>query len=133
MSTATRSHLALIFVAAVGLLASGCIHHESKVYPPVEANSLATRLEAARAITFMNERDQALGAVARDAARAGNVSVTRDALQNMTFVNARDNAAGDCALALSEAGSATAAVEVARMITFLNKRDQVLKKLATGN
>jgi hypothetical protein len=115
------------------LLVSGCIHHESTIHSPGESSSLESRLEAARAITFMNQRDSALGSVARDAARAGNVSITKDALRNITFMNARDEAAADCALALSEAGNATAAVEVARTITFLNKRDQVLKKLATGN
>lgn len=133
MSTGKRAQLVFLFVASVTLLASGCIHHERRVYPAAEPNSFATRLEAARAITFMNERDKALAAVARDAARAGNVAVTKDAVQNITFMNARDDAAADCALALSEAGNDSAAVEVARMITFLNKRDQVLKRLATGN
>src|SRR6185503_15547534 len=102
MITERRSHLALAVVALVALLTSGCIHHETRVYAPAEPTSLETRLEAARAITFMNERDQALGAVARDAARAGNVAVAKDALRNMTFLQARDDAAGDCALALSE-------------------------------
>jgi hypothetical protein len=133
MSTCKRAQLVFVFVASLGLLTNGCIHHERKVYPAAEPNSFTSRLEAARAITFMNERDKALASVARDAARAGNVSVTKDAVQNITFMNARDDAAADCALALSEAGNDTAAVEVARMITFLNKRDQVLKKLATGN
>lgn len=127
------SNLKLAPLLFLAFLFTACIHHESKVYPPPEPDSFATRLEAARAITFMNDRDKALGAVARDAARAGDVSVTKEALQSVTFMNARDDAAADCAIALSEAGNATAAVEVARMITFLNKRDQVLKKLATGN
>jgi len=133
MSTGKNPHLVFILVAIVALLTGGCIHHESRVYPAAEPSSLATRLEAARAMTFMNERDEALGAVARDAARAGNVDVTKSALKNMTFMNARDDASADCAYALSEAGQPAAAVEVARMMTFMHRRDQVLKKLAVGN
>ena len=133
MSTVSSPRLVFLFVATVALLAGGCIHHETRVYPAAEPGSLATRLEAARAMTFMNERDEALGAVARDAARVGNVEVTKSALKNMTFMNAKDDAAADCAYALSEAGQPAAAVEVARTMTFMHKRDQVLKKLATGN
>ena len=133
MRTVNSPRLVVLLVATVALLAGGCIHHESRVYPAAEPGSLATRLEAARAMTFMNERDEALGAVARDAARVGNVEVTKSALKNMTFMNAKDDAAADCAYALSEAGQPAAAVEVARTMTFMHKRDQVLKKLATGN
>jgi hypothetical protein len=133
MRIGNSPRLLSIFVAAAALLAGGCIHHETRVYPAAEPSSLATRLEAARAMTFMNERDQALGAVARDAARAGDVEVTKSALKNITFMNTRDDAAADCAYALSEAGNASAAVEIARTMTFMNKRDQVLKKLAIGN
>ena len=133
MSTGKPPRLVFILVATAAILAGGCIHHESRVYPAAEPGSLATRLEAARAMTFMNERDEALGAVARDAARVGNVEVTKSALKNMTFMNAKDDAAADCAYALSEAGQPAAAVEVARTMTFMHKRDQVLKKLALGN
>jgi hypothetical protein len=133
MSTVNSPRLVFLFVATVALLAGGCIRHETRVYPAAEPGSLATRLEAARAMTFMNERDEALGAVARDAARVGNVEVTKSALKNMTFMNAKDDAAADCAYALSEAGQPAAAVEVARTMTFMHKRDQVLKKLAVGN
>ena len=132
MSAGNNPHIIFILVATVGLLAGGCIHHETRVYPAAEPGSLA-RLEAARAMTFMNERDEALGAVARDAAHAGDVEVTKSALKSMTFMNAKDDAAADCAYALSEAGQPAAAVEVARTMTFMHKRDQVLKKLAVGN
>ena len=133
MSTVNSPRLVFLFVATVALLAGGCIRQETRVDPASEPGSLATRLEAARAMTFMNERDEALGAVARDAARVGNVEVTKSALKNMTFMNAKDDAAADCAYALSEAGQPAAAVEVARTMTFMHKRDQVLKKLAVGN
>jgi hypothetical protein len=133
VSTGKNAQFFFILVATVALLSGGCIHHETRVYPAAEQSSLATRLEAARAMTFMNERDQALGAVARDAARAGDVDVTKSALKSMTFMNAKDDAAADCAYALSEAGQPAAAVEVARTMTFMHRRDQVLKKLATGN
>ena len=133
MSTGKSPHLTFILVAIIALAAAGCIHHETRVYPAAEPGSLATRLEAARAMTFMNERDEALGVVARDAARAGDVEVTKSALKSITFMNARDDATAECAYALSEAGQPAAAVEVARTMTFMHKRDQVLKKLAVGN
>jgi len=120
-------------LAAVALVNTGCVYHERHVSgPPTEPTPLATRLQAARAITFMNQRDEALGSVARDAAQAGNVAITKEALQGMTFMLRHDAAAEDCALKLSDAGHGSAAVEVAKLITFMNKRDAVLKKLAMG-
>ena len=120
-------------LAAVALVTTGCVHHERHVSrPPTEPTSLAMRLDAARGIAFMNQRDEALGSVARDAAQAGDVAITKEALQGMTFMLRRDAAAEDCALKLSEAGHGPAAVEVAKLITFMNKRDAVLKKLAMG-
>src|SRR5262245_23983848 len=89
-------------LAGVALVNTGCVYHEKHVSgPPTEPTSLATRLEAARGITFMNQRDEALGYVARDAAQAGNVAITKEALQGMTFMARRDAAAEDCALKLS--------------------------------
>lgn len=120
----------MISLAAVTLFSAGCVHHERRVSAPVERSALAMRLEAARGMTFMNERDQALGAIARDAAEAGDAAITKEALQGMTFMQSRDAAAGDCALKLSDAGQHGAALEVARSIIFLQKRDAVLKKLA---
>ena len=122
----------VVVVAGLALLNTGCIHHERRASAPVERSSLAMRLEAAQGMTFLTERDEALGSVARDAAHAGDAAMTKDALQRMTFLQTRDAAAGDCALELSEAGQHSAALEVARLILSLQKRDAVLKKLAMG-
>jgi hypothetical protein len=91
------------------------------------------RLDAAKGITFANERDQALAAVAKDAARGGEASVTKQAVANIMFTTAKDETAADCALKLAAAGQGAAANDVARMITFTTVRDATLKKLAAGN
>lgn len=98
----------------------------------LSSSSLKARLEAALAITYSGDRDTALAAVARDAARAAEADVTKAALQRITFTGAKDAAAADCAVLLANAGQGAAANEVAKMITFTGTRDEALKKLATG-
>lgn len=93
---------------------------------------LKARLEAAKAITFSNDRDQALSAVARDAAKAGDAPVTKAALGSINFTAVKDETAADCALKLAAAKQGTAANEVANMISFTTIRDATLKKLASG-
>jgi hypothetical protein len=125
----------LFFVLILGLVA-GC--RKSGTAGPAQtasqnSSALAARLQAAKAITFTNERDAALGAVARDAAALGDGEITKAAIAGMTFVNEKDKAASDSALKLAAANQHAAATEVAKMITFTNLRDITLKKLATGN
>lgn len=129
----------LMLLFALGLIA-GCSRNTNSNAPaPTDTtsagrhNGMAARLEAAKSITYSNDRDVALAAVARDAAAIGEVAVTKAAIGAMTFVNEKDQAAANAALKLAEAKQFTAATEVAKMITFVNLRDATLKKLATGS
>lgn len=125
--------LCFLLIGCVALLA-GCKPGGSA--PPLDTASGATelkaRFDAAKAITFSGDRDQALSAVARDAAKAGDPAVTKSALNAINFTAVKDETAADCALKLAAAKQGTAANEVAGMITFTTIRDATLKKLATG-
>ena len=123
------------FMFCLGLLLVGCKPTGSAPSSPdgtAGKSDLKARLDAAKAITFTSERDQALAAVARDAAKAGDAAVTKSAIGGIVFTSAKDEAAAECALKLAAAGQGAAANEVAQMITFTSVRDATLKKLATG-
>ncbi len=125
----------ILLLAVCALLAVGCKPGDlpqSSSRPSSANGDLKARLEAAKAITFTSDRDQALAAVARDAAKAGDASVTKSALGGIVFTSAKDEAAAECALKLAGAGRGAEANEVAHMITFTGVRDATLKKLATG-
>jgi hypothetical protein len=121
-------------IACVVLLMAGC-KQDGSTRPsdsvPISIE-LKARLEAAKAITFSTDRDQALSAVARDAAKAGDATVTKAALGSINFTAVKDETAADCALKLAAAKQGTAANEVANMISFTTIRDATLKKLASG-
>jgi hypothetical protein len=95
-------------------------------------SKFASRLEAAKAISFVEERDRALVEVARDAAAAGDSEVVTEALKKIGFIELRDDTAADCAAKLAKAGKESAAVAVAKTIQFVDRRDQVLRALAKG-
>ena len=121
-------------IACVSLLLTGC-KPVGSTRPSDSAPitiELKARLEAAKAITFSNDRDQALAAVARDAAKAGDATVTKAALGAINFTAVKDETAADCALKLAAAKQGTSANEVANMISFTTIRDATLKKLASG-
>jgi hypothetical protein len=121
-------------MACVALLMTGCKPGNSTRpldAPPISIE-LKARLEAAKAITFSTDRDQALAAVARDAAKAGDAPVTKSALGSINFSAVKDETAADCALKLAAAKQGAAANEVANLISFTTVRDATLKKLASG-
>ena len=126
--------LFFLLIACVALLVVGCKRGSSAGSPDSAGGAieLKARLDAAKAITFSGDRDQALSAVARDAARAGDVAVTKGALGAINFTAVKDEVAADCALKLAAARQGTAANEVAGLITFTSVRDATLKKLASG-
>jgi len=98
----------------------------------VKPNQLHARLDACLTMTNLNARDEALKAVALDAAEIGEGEVVKGALGRFTSLNLKDEAASACALKLSAAGQDQAAVDVAKMMMSLDKRDDVLKKIAKG-
>ena len=94
------------------------------------AGNLNARLDAARAILAFPERDKALAAVARDAARSGNAAIVKRALSQITAFDSRDAAARDATRALAKDGHRAEALEIARTITSFVERDAALQELA---
>lgn len=90
----------------------------------------AGRFAAADAISTDVERDQALVAVATDAARVGNSEVATKAISEMSSQITADSTASQAALALAEAGYPAAATELAQLISSTIERDATLSKIA---
>jgi hypothetical protein len=114
------------------LLILGCGTNQESGDRHASPEQLKSRLDAASSMTNLNYRDDALKAIADDAANAGQAEFVKQALSKMTNLNDRDTAVISCALKLSAAGQDQAAVEIAKTIVDLNKRDEVLRKMAKG-
>jgi predicted Ser/Thr protein kinase len=93
-------------------------------------DDFAARLEAASTISANSERDNALGQVARDAARAGQGEIAKNAIGQIFGNTTRDEAAHDSAILLAKGGNRKAAIEIARGIFGNTTRDQTLSELA---
>ncbi|MCU0787796.1 MAG: hypothetical protein MUC91_06335 [Verrucomicrobia bacterium] len=98
--------------------------------PPATSRELAARYEAAKVISSVTQRDAALAKLAREAAVAGEVALTKKALADIISFNFRDGAATHAARALARRGMRTEALEVARTISSFTNRDAVLGELA---
>jgi hypothetical protein len=104
--------------------------NKSATKPSSGESKLASRLAAARAISFEDKRDTSLASLAKDAAEAGDGEIVKESLKEIRFLDLRNKTAAECALKLNELGHGAAAVEVANSINFVDKRDQVLEQLA---
>jgi hypothetical protein len=91
------------------------------------------RLDAAAAIQNSFEKDNALVAVAREAAAGGDTGVAHDALDKIANTFTKDNTAAECALKLAKAGKGAEATKVAQKISNSFTRDATLAKLAKGD
>ena len=92
------------------------------------------RLAAAQGIVSTTKRDVALGAVARDAGRAGSGEVAFEAVKRITAPYRRSSTARDVARSLAKAGAPGAATKVAQKILDTATRDATLAEIAeTGN
>ena len=98
----------------------------------MNAGSLEERLNAAKEISSLSSRDDALGRVAVDAAKAKQTTVTKAAVQAISTVSTKDRIAEECALTLAKGGETAAAREVAALISSLSMRDRTLGAIATG-
>lgn len=115
----------IIMLVCAGLIAlAGC---DKK---PANNSEAMARVNAAIAMTNLNERDDALGSACRGAAKAGAVDAVTKALANISNLNVHDDVASDSAIALRDSGQRAAATEVAKSINNLNQRDKTLKQLA---
>jgi hypothetical protein len=88
------------------------------------------RFAAAQAILAFPERDEALAAIAHDAAQAGDAALTKKVLAEITAFTTRDDAIRDAVRELVKKGLRTEALEIARTITAFPTRDAVLRELA---
>ena len=94
------------------------------------SDAFSTRLEAAAGISNPMDRDDALSALAKDAARAGDVAIVKASLGGMTNVMDRDDAAHAVARLLAKRRLHSDAVEVAKSMSNLTERDETLKELS---
>jgi len=101
----------------------------SQSTPSIDTD-LKVRLSAAERILSFSERDTALAAVARDAAKAGNPLRAQQAVAKMTSFSERDAAAVKAARELAKNGYRAEAVDIAKTITSFSTRDSALKELA---
>jgi hypothetical protein len=97
------------------------------------AGDLAGRLEAAKGIHDVAERDEALDRIARGAGDAGDAAIVDEALAAMHDVGVKDKAAYSAALRLAKAGKAGAAAATAKAIHDVALRDKALAKIAKGD
>ena len=97
------------------------------------SEAFENRLNAAKLITEMSKRDDALAKLAGDCSEAGDVEYAKKAVQLITEMGARDNAYRVCALKLAAGGKREDAVGFARSITQMQLRDQTLADIAKDN
>jgi hypothetical protein len=71
-----------------------------------------------------------MAAVARDAAKSGEVEMLQQALGGFTNLSDRDETSRQAALTLAKSGQRKRAIEIANGISNLSVRDQTLSELA---
>jgi hypothetical protein len=94
-------------------------------------SALKGRLSAALAINEQRMREDAVAAVAIDAAKAGNAAVVTKALSQVRGQKRRDDLRSSCAFDLAMAGKLQEAVEIAKTIDVTSLKDETLKRIAT--
>jgi hypothetical protein len=118
---------------ALTLLVTGCISREAANPPPAPGQgALASRYDAAIAISNTASKDDALKRLAVDAGEAADGEIARKAVAAISSSSVKDAAASKAALKLAKAGLGDDANAVARLITNTSVRDQTLAKLAKG-
>ena len=97
---------------------------------PMSPDTLNARLEAASGIDNVAAKDKALGALAANAASAGEVEILKDSLRQISSSTLRDQAAHESAGLLAAQGLRSQALEIAKTIENDSARDQALSELA---
>jgi hypothetical protein len=91
---------------------------------------LTGRFEAASSIGGAAEKDEALAALATDAAKSGEADLVKQILRQMYGNTERDVAALESARLLAQLGMRRPAIEIAKSITSASTRDLALSELA---
>jgi outer membrane murein-binding lipoprotein Lpp len=125
------SPILLVFISAIIL--SGCGDNAAKsTRVPTNGQEANARIDAAMQIVSHNEKDAALAAACRDAAKIGEGDAVMRGIPMIVSHNLVDEVARDCAISLRDSGKSEAAAAVAGMIKSHILRDEVLKNLAAG-
>jgi hypothetical protein len=134
-----------IWTAFVGmlLLTVGCdtrpspsVLKESSTTPskqPSDKASLASRFEAAAALQFQQEQQEAFAKLALDAAELGDAEITRKAIEKLIFQRRQQDVTYKSALKLAKAGKGEDAVRLAKSLISTTQREHALSKLAKGD
>ena len=93
-------------------------------------DDLSARLDAAADISNPNAKDEALAAVAMQAAKAGQVDLARRAIDRMYDIVRKDVMARGVSEQLAKRGLRRQAIEIAKTISNPNVRDAALAELA---
>ncbi len=98
---------------------------------PVQTpDTLRARLEAAGVMTNVKSQDEAFAAVAKDAAAAKDIEITKQAVGRIVSMPLKDEIAEACALILVKKADFAAANLLARMITSVPIRERTLMAIA---
>ena len=116
----------LIMIAVPVALLAGCYSGNYNTFGP----SLVPQVDAAKAITDPQQKDDALRAVAHRAVDQGDAIVAGSAVEGFTDSRMHDETAAYCAHRLSSASRAGEAYRIARQIHDEELRNHVLKQIA---
>jgi len=131
----TGQHAVWVIGLVLGMAyIGGCNRNRSEpaVKKPSTQGQLASRFAAAKEITTVSEKDEAMSVIALDAGALGDHQMVLDALQNIARTELRDETASKSALRLAAAGEGNGANAVAVTIRGIVLRNGTLKKLAQG-
>ena len=114
------------------ILFAGCMHEGAPSPNQTDALSaqLEGRLNAALAIRGTKQRDDALKAIAIDAAAAVQSDIVIQAIDSFHDWHMKDDAVAVCAAKLSVLGQQQAAVDVASRMYDPNRKDEVMERIA---
>jgi hypothetical protein len=91
--------------------------------------SLRDKFKLASSMTLLSEHDEAIAAIAKRAAQARDVALTREAIHEIKGVTISDAAAVDCARIYLKNGMRKDAVDLIEMISVASTHDDALKEL----
>jgi len=95
-----------------------------------QAVDFKARISAADGISAFTKRDEVFAAIAKDAAKAGDLEDTRVALEKISAFTSRDEAIGVSARLFAAAGRRADALELARLVSAFTTRDALISELA---
>ena len=94
---------------------------------------LEDRVQAAKLLNQMNQRDRAFAAISTDAARAGEVQIATSVLHQISNGTTRESAVGEAASLLAQKGMRRDALKLAQEIGNQTARNRILEELAGAN